>query len=696
MEQSNKNLEKTILKYSINERGIGRLEWNDPESDLNMLSSKALKELKELLPELEKNSVKVLVLVLKNLAGADLRELKDISQEVFARQLDEAHEIFNRFESLKATKIAVLKGVCLGGGLELALTCDYRLAANSPKTRFGLPEVQLGLIPGLGGCFRLPRRVGLKAGLEMILSGKTFPAKFALDVGLVDEKMPDPLLEEQAMVLACQVIKGEKEAHPSQKFKPNSWKKFLLEGFLFRSFIFFLAKKKLLLKTKGFYPAPLKAWQVVRKTFRSSLSKSLLMEKEAFLEMVFTSESQNLIRLFFLKIQVEKREAVVYRSGPWKVGVLGAGIMGGGIARLLADKGQSVRLRDLKAADLSSVFKKADEFWTGQVSQGKVKPWEWQKKRDHLSLTQDLSGFSKMDIVIEALPEDKTLKRQVFREMGGHLTPDQVVASNTSSLSIGDLASAYPWPERVVGMHFFNPVHKMPLVEIVRTERSDSSAVSRAFCLAKKLGKVPVIVKDSPGFIVNRLLMPYLSEALWFFMEGYNIKEVDRCYTQEFGFSIGPFRLMDEVGLDLCLKVIESFEAAGLSVFLPAGVKEILQNLGSGRKQGSGFYRYKKRSIKVSKKTFQLQKSSLEINSTECIHRGLYRLINEALRIREEGVAREEDIDLAGVLGMGFPPFLGGPVKYARDRGLSVIENGLKDFFQRLGPRFAPESSLFR
>ena len=549
-----------------------------------------------------------------------------------------------------------------------------------------------------------------------------------------------------------------------------------METFLLRSLVFFRVGKILRRKTKGFYPAPIKALRVIKKTFRSSLLKSLQVEKEAFLEVFFSSESRNLIRLFFLKTQAgrtedffpetesflrqpgqkvsgdsvlmkKKKDAVVYGSGlsveggweeipakaemtamgrdssnlqssnrkrtllgkkdpkktsgkplidSWKVGVLGAGVMGGGMARLLADKGQSVRLRDLRPAALSSVAKQADEFWAEQFSRGKIKQGEWRKKKDHFSLTRNLSGFSQMDIVIEALPEDKALKKQALKELGSHLTPDQIVASNTSSLNIGDLASACPCPGRVVGMHFFNPVHKMPLVEIVRTNQSDDSAVSRIFRLAKQLGKIPVIVKDRPGFIVNRLLMPYLSEALWLFMEGYNIKEVDHCFTHGFGFPLGPFRLMDEVGLDLCLKVMRSFEAAGLSVFFPTTGERVLQDLGSGRKQGSGFYRYGRKSLTISKEAFSFQNPGLKLHSTECIHRGLYRLINEALRIREEGVAPEEDIDLAGVLGMGFPPFLGGPLKYARDRGLSVIEQDLQDFSHRLGPRFAPDPAVFK
>ena len=745
MSYSNKDSEKEVLKYSMEDNGIGLLEWNEIEHSVNVLSSKVLKELENLLLHLENNTPKVLILISKNpksfIGGVDLRELKEISSKAeLSRYLDKVHEVFNRFETLKATKIAAIHGVCLGGGLELALICDYRLASDSPETQFGLPEVKLGLIPGFGGCFRLPRRAGVKVGLEMVLSGKIIPAKVALNASLVDEVLPPSLLERQALTLAKQVIRGEKAEHPSQKFKPKNWKESLIDSFLFRHFLFFKARKVLLQKTKGFYPAPLQAWEVIKKTYlESSLSKALSQEKKAFLDVALTSESRNLTRLFFQKSQAKKQNNYFMETEPlldqrlkvkkdlsksfltneierdfirtaekqranerdkgsccssYKVGILGAGVMGGGIARFLVDKGQSVRLRDVKEEALIQTFKQAGEFWEKQVTQGKIKQWERQKKEDHLSLTQDFSGFSKMDFIIEALPENIALKKQALREIGRHLTSSQILASNTSSLSLGDLASSYPWPERFVGMHFFNPVHKMPLVEIVKTDQSDDFAIGKAFQLVKQLGQIPVIVKDSPGFIVNRLLMPYLSEALWFLTEGHHIKEVDYYYTHKFGFPMGPFRLMDEVGLDLCLKVIQSFEAAGLPANLPDGAKNILQGLCPGRKQGEGFYIYGQKSLKVSEKARQFHKSGMETNSEECVNRGLYRMINEATRIREEGVAREEDIDLAMVLGMGFPPFLGGPLKYARDKGFLVVEKKLRDFAYRLGPRFTPDPAL--
>ena len=742
MEKLNKNSGKKVLRWSIDKNGIGWLEWKETESSVNVLSTKALQELESLLPDLEKSSIKVLILISKNpgtfLAGADLRELQaTASKEILSQYLDRVHDVFNRFEALPATKIAAIHGACLGGGLELVLTCDYRLASDSSSTRFGLPEVKLGLIPGFGGCFRLPRRVGLKSGLEMILSGRIFPGKAVLGKGLLDEVVPSSLLEKRVADFAHQVIRGERKTHPSQKFEPKKWKSGLQEKFLFRPLIFFKARSSLLKKTKGFYPAPLKAWQVIKKNYlKASLPEALKEERNAFLDVALTPESRNLIRLFFLTRQAKKQknhfvssESLLNRkfklqrssddsflpdkftasaggisrqnnynseknvfSFPCKVGVLGAGVMGGGIAHLLADKGQRVWLRDVKEEALVQSFQKARKFWKEQMIRGKIKEREKRKKEDHFSLISDFSDFSKMDFIIEALPEDRDLKKNVLREIGNHLTPSQIFVSNTSSFSVEDLAASYPWPEQFVGMHFFNPVYKMPLVEVVKTNRSKDSVVAQVFQLAKQLGKIPVMVKDSPGFIVNRLLMPYLSEALWLLTEGHSVKRVDDFYTYNFGFPMGPFRLMDEVGLDLCLKVLQSFENTGLSVYLPDGAKNILQAFSSGRKEGEGFYIYGKKSLKVSDKARIFQKSAIKTDSMECIHRGLYRMINEAFQIKEEGIAQEEDIDLAMVLGIGFPPFLGGPLKYARDQGMNVIKKGLQGFSGRLGPRFTPHS----
>ena len=742
------------------------MDWDDPAGPLNVLSQKALAEWENLLPVLEKSYLKALVFVSrKPLAGMDLKGWEGFkTKEGMGRFLDRAGGVFQRMKALKAVKIAVIHKTCLGAGLELALLCDRLLTSDSPEIRLGLPEVRLGLIPALGGTFHLPRRVGMKTGLNMILTGKTLPPREALQTGLVDEIIPAEILEKKAE----EALKGNVPA-PCLGKKAQGFTEGLTESFLGRSLLFLQASKRLQEKTKGFYPAPRSALKVIKKNRGSvCLKEALTLEKQAFLELAFGPESQNLIRLFLLKTE-SKKEGRLFPSGAlrgdltsppavrakeaketagamgaavarsphlskaindplleknagrqkdvpetsrenpsghkvfkkfsrrgFQVGVLGAGVMGGGIAGLLADRGHKVRVRDVRAEALSRALRETEALWEKDRRAGRLSGRELKKKRDSLSFTTELSGFSQMDIVIEALPEDEDLKKKALQEIGAVLTPLQVTVTNTSSLKVGELAKAYPYPDRFLGMHFFHPVRKMPLVEIVRLDQSGESAVRRVFQLAVQLGKTPVGVKDSPGFIVNRLLLPYLSEALWLLTEGYSVCQTDRLWRDEFGFPVGPFQLMDEVGPELCLKAAENFKRAGSPVYFPEKAPELLRELSGGRKKGEGFYIYGRKPLRVNEKVRRFQKDGLKPSFDECVKRGLYRLINGAVQMRKEGTARQTDIDLALTLGAGFPPFLGGPLKYAGDRGFSLIGEELRKLADKRGRRFHPHPAFFR
>ena len=363
---------------------------------------------------------------------------------------------------------------------------------------------------------------------------------------------------------------------------------------------------------------------------------------------------------------------------------------------MLADRGLKARVRDVREEALSRTLRETEALWEKDLQAGRISPWERQKKRDNLSFTTELSGFCEMDIIIEALPEDEDLKKKALQEVGALLTPRQVTVTNTSSLSVKELAKAFPYPHRFAGMHFFQPVRKMPLVEIVRTDLSEEAALRQVFQLAVFLGKTPVAVKDSPGFIVNRLLLPYLSEALWLLMEGYCVRQTDRLWREEFGFPVGPFRLMDEAGPGLCLKAAENLRKAGLPVYFPEKAPELLQSLKEGRKEGEGFYIYREgKPLRVNEKVRRFQKPGLKASFDECVKRGLYRLINEAVKAREEGAGRAEDIDLALVSGAGFPPFFGGPLRYAEERGISFIGEELRRLSKDRGERFHPHPAFF-
>ncbi len=687
------------LHLKTKEQNIGWIEWDDPSSSTNVLSVHLLDEFSQLVDRLEKEDFKVLVLVSKKpsvfIAGADIKDIQNIdSKEDFKKVLDKAHNVLNRFEKLKASKIAAINGACLGGGFELALAFDYRLAADSPKVKIGLPEVKLGLLPGFGGCIRCPRLVGLKTSLDMILTGKNYPAKVALKKSLVHEVVPSAILNERVLELARDILNGKKEPHPSQKYKPKNLIEFILEK-VFKQIIFFISKQKILKETKGFYPAPLKALKVIQKTYGSShLEKSLKKETEAFCEVAVTSESKNLIRIFFLMNQIKKQKKSEQIKPINQIAVLGAGVMGSGIAYLCADRGYNTRLKDIQAESISKSLNHANNLWKKQYKRRRLTTHQWDKNKFLLSGSLNYSGFSNMDLVIEAISEDQDIKEKVISESAKHLNPSTIFASNTSSLSISKLAKSYPWPERFVGIHFFNPAYKMPLVEIIKTDQNDEKTLASAFEFAKSLGKIPVIVKDSPGFIVNRMLMPYLTEALWLLKDGNNIKEVDRYYTHKFGLPMGPFRLMDEVGLDICTNVISIFQKSGLKQLdVPQNTEKLTEVLGLGKKEGKGFYIYEGEDYLINKKTSFFQKEKILSTPEDIINRGIYRIINEGRKLLEESVVtNENDIDIAMMFGIGFPPFLGGPMNYAKHLGLQKIKTQLKEFSKKLGSRFEPYS----
>ncbi len=609
--------------------------------------------------------------------------------------LDKAHNLFCRFERLKASTIAVIHGACLGGGLEWALCFDYRLVSASPQTRLALPEVQLGLIPGLGACFRLPRLIGLRPSLSLMLTGKSLSAKQAMDIALVDERVPPFVLEGRAWELAKEIAEGKKTAHPKTDYKSRRPLSFIMEK-IGKSAICFLAKKQILKKTKGFYPAPLKALEAVQSAYGRSIA--LKTDTEAFWKMSQTPPAQNLMRLWALMDQAKKIKS---SSAPpraiERVGVLGAGVMGRAIACLFADRGFKVRLIDNNKESLCQALRWIEQIWERKKQKRQLSDHALKQKMTHLSVSENLWGLSTLDLVIEALPENKKLKQSVIQEVSKKLNPHCLLASNTSSLRLSELAQSSCRPENFFGLHFFNPAHKMPLAEIGLMDRREAFPLRSIQLALKKLGKIPLLVKDSPGFIVNRLLVAYLTEALLLFDEGCGIERVDRCYRDQFGFPAGPFALMDKIGLTVCVESVAHLNRAGLNFPAPHWTPKLSQTLGSGEKSGAGFYIYNNKKISLNKKAEELRGSHPRpsLSDETIIQRGIYRMINEGWRLLKDGIAgSEEDIDLALVLGAGFPPFRGGPMRYARSLGLSQVKSRLEELAEQYGPRFKLGQSL--
>ena len=692
------------LSFSIKENSIGWLEWDQPNSSTNLLSLSFIEELSSILNEIEQAKPKACVVVSKKdrifCAGADIKEIQKIKTKKEMQEiLDKVHNLFYRFEQLNLAKIVAIQGSCLGGGLEWALCFNYRLVADSLSIQIGLPEVQLGLIPGFGGCLRLPRLIGLKKSLNMILTGKSVNPKQAHKAGLVDEKVPSLILEKRALELAREIVKGNKQAQPKKDYKDIKPYFFFLEKILKKA-LYFVAKKQILKKTKGFYPAPLKALEVIQKTYGFPLCKKKLeIETGAVCELSQTSESKNLIRLFTMidktkKIKVCKEFQLQKQKPIERVGVLGAGVMGRSIAYLFADKGFKVRLIDKKEQSLCESLIWTKKLWEQQKQRENINSYKLKQKMNNLSVSENFWGVSTLDLVIEALPENKKLKQDLISDISKKLNPSCLFASNTSSLCISDLAKSSLHPKNFFGLHFFNPAYKMPLIEISLTNQQTEFPLNTILQVLKKLGKVPLLIKDSPGCIVNRLLIIYLTEALLLYQEGCEIKNIDHCYRDQFGLPLGPFELMDKIGLDTCVEVISHLVEAGLKIESPKWTYVFPKILdGLGEKSGKGFYIYNKKKPSLNEKTKDLERIKQKhlISDEKIIQRGIYRMINEGKKLLEDKISKsEDDIDLALILGMGFPPFLGGPMNYGKNIGFSKIKKQLEEFENQYGRRFKP------
>lgn len=687
---------------------VALVEWDLVGEKVNKLSSPVMARFKEITEELKKSSYKAVVMISRKpkifIAGADIEEIEKLdTQEAFKGVLVRAHEIFNAFEDLPMPTIAAINGACLGGGLELSMTCDYRIATDDDSTRIGLPETKLGIIPGFGGCVRLPRIVGLQAALDIILAGKAVPGKKAFKMGLVDECVPAQMLEEKALKMAESIAsKGKRKKY----FEGKGMAK-VLDSFVGRPLVFSQARKMLLSQTKGFYPAPEKALEVIKKTYGSSnREKALQIEMEGFCEVAVTEVSKNLINLFFMMEEVKKQTGITGKDvkpiNVKSMGVLGAGTMGGGIAYVAADKGVEVRLKDINNQAIALGLKSASDIWLKDVKKRRLSTHDMDRKMAHISGGLDFSGFAKLDLVVEAIVEDMGIKQKVLAETEKNVKADCILATNTSSLSVNEMAKPLARPENFVGMHFFNPVNKMPLVEVIRGEKSSDVAVATVFDLSKKMGKTPVVVKDGPGFLVNRLLMPWMIEGMFLLEDGMSIEKTDKYFANKFGMPMGPFRLMDEVGLDVCVKVVKIFhKALGDRIEVPKVAEKLIATGRLGRKNGRGFYLYDESGKQLSidqaiYKDLGLNSPTDPLTEKECIERGIYQMINEAALalIEDRIVERAQEVDLAMIMGTGFPPFRGGLLKYADYVGTKNIVEALEMYTSRISPRYKPSVPL--
>lgn len=706
------------IKFSIDNNGVANLIFDLEGEKVNKLTTATLLELEEILDNIASNQ-EIKILLFKSdkkgifIAGADINEIRDIASENDAyRKVSEGQEILGKIEALPFPSIAIINGACMGGGLELALACTYRVATTNPKTKLGLPEVNLGIIPGFGGTQRLPRLIGLSESLGMILAGKTIDAKKALKIGLIDLIIREEFFEKSLNDFITAILKEGEDHHILENRNHICKKRFFQENLLLGKFIiFYFAKKNLLEKTKGQYPAPLAALDVIIKTYNiDSRKDGFKIEAEEFSKLAYGPICKNLIGLFFTGEEIKKDSGTHNKEISTKkinnAGLLGAGIMGGGIAWLFSNYDIPVRMKDITQNAIALGYNQVLKIYSQLKKIRKYDDNQINIKLDRITSAIDYTGFDISDIVIEAIVENMDIKKKSLAELENNLKADAIIASNTSSLSITEMGSVLKHPERFAGMHFFNPVNRMPLVEVIRGDKTSDNTVASIVTLAKDLGKTPIVVKDVPGFLVNRILLPYINEAGFLSLEGSNFKKVDKI-IEKFGMPMGPFTLADVVGIDVGYKVAKILhDGYGDRMKVCPLLEEISHNKELlGKKSNKGFFKYNKDGKTLSanseinsvirrvREKNNIKKSYL--NDQDIIDRCMLIMINEASRCLEEGVVKNARyLDMAIIMGAGFPAFRGGILRYADQFGIKHTVGRLKEFSKKYGSRFEPSQLL--
>lgn len=679
------------LHLSHEPGGIAVITFDRPGAGANLFDLATLDELAAALDTLEAAPPRALVLTGAKpkifFAGADIQGFSTVRDPETIRAIARrGQDLFNRIADLPCPTVAAIHGQALGGGCEMALACDGRVLSDSRDTRIGLPEILLGILPAWGGSHRLPRLIGLVPALDLILAGKTVPAQRALMLGLADQVVPRECLLEAAASLAA-------------RGKPVRKKFRWPELSLLRSSVHRNARARLMAKTRGLYPAPLKALEVVMAGFDRPRDEALRLEQDGLAELMLTPECANLIRVFFLQERAKKiRVADAPPESPAavrRIAVVGAGVMGAGIAQWHAVRGQEVLLRDVSPEAVNAGLRRIGGLFADAVKRHALSKTEARQGLDRIvPLTGD-TPLSRAELVIEAAPETLEVKRGLFAALDRDAPETAILATNTSALSIDRIADAVRDPARVIGLHYFNPVHQMQLVEVVRGPRTSPAVVARAVAFAQAAGKLPVVVRDAPGFVVNRVLMPYLVEAALLFAQGAPMERIDGAML-DFGMPMGPLRLLDEVGADTALQVATFLAGAFPDRMRVPSVLEAMVRAGAtGRKAGAGFYLHAGRSKGAPKPNpastaWGEGAAAASLTREELTRRMVFPMINECARcVAGEVAASADDADFAMVFGAGFAPFRGGPLKYAESLGVRTVVDTL-DQWAKDDPRFAP------
>ncbi|MFI3311494.1 fatty acid oxidation complex subunit alpha FadJ [Ewingella allii] len=697
------NQPDSAFKLTFTNQHVGIITIDVPNEKVNTLKAEFVEQIGTILQKAQQYSqLKGLVLISGKtdsfIAGADISMISGCKTAREASELaTKGQTVMSHISAFPVPVVAAIHGACLGGGLELALACHSRICSLDDKTQLGLPEVQLGLLPGSGGTQRLPRLIGAPKALDMMLTGRSIRAKQAQRMGLVDDAVPQSILLQTAIE---RVLQGRKTR------APLPWQARLAGGPLGKALLFSVVRKKTRAKTHGNYPATEKIIDVVKQGLDSGRTSGYQAEAEAFGELVMTPQSAALRGLFFASTALKKERGADADPLPLRrVGILGGGLMGGGIANVTATRaGLPVRIKDINQEGIRHALKYSWDLLEKRVRRGRLKKAEQQRQMMLISGTTDYSGFERVDLVVEAVFEDLALKQKMVAEIEQNASEHTVFASNTSSLPIHDIAATASRPQNVIGLHYFSPVDKMPLVEVIPHAGTSEQTISTTVALAKKQGKTAIVVGDSAGFYVNRILAPYINEAARCLLEGEPIEHIDKALV-DFGFPVGPLQLLDEVGIDVGTKIIPILvNALGPRFAAPRALDAVLEDGRKGRKNGKGFYLYADKGRPAKKKQADpsiyrlLNLSPKQQQGGELIARRCVMLmLNEAVRCLDENVIRSaRDGDIGAVFGIGFPPFLGGPFRYIDQLGGAEVLKTLQGLQQHYGEHFAPCPGLIR
>ncbi|WP_201579839.1 fatty acid oxidation complex subunit alpha FadB [Psychrobacter sp. Pi2-52] len=675
------------ITVTMLEDGIANMQYNAENESVNKFDAETNKQFGEAVSALEKaDNVKGLIVTSAKgvfIAGADITEFVGSFKKSESEIKDwvvHVNDAFNRFEDLPFPKVAAINGAAMGGGCEMTLVCEYRVMSD--KAIIGLPETQLGIFPGFGGTVRSTRIIGIDNALELIATGSPKKALAALKLGLVDATVPADDLQDAAIDLVKKCISGELDwkAKREEKLAPVKLNQ-LEQAMAFNS-----AKGAIFAKANPKqYPAPAIAIETIEKHVNLSRDKAIEVEAAGFAKAAKTPQAESLVGLF-LNDQLVKKLAKKHSKQAHDISeaaVLGAGIMGGGIAYQAASKGLPIIMKDIKSEQLDLGMGEASKLLGKMVERGKMTPAKMGETLSRIRPTLNYGDFAETDIVIEAVVENPNVKRAVLKEVEGLVKDDCILASNTSTISITFLAEALERPENFVGMHFFNPVHRMPLVEVIRGEKSSEEAIATTVALASKMGKVPVVVNDCPGFLVNRVLFPYFGAFDLLLKQGADFAHVDKV-MEKFGWPMGPAYLIDVVGLDTGVHgaaVMADGFPDRMKPDYKGAIQYLYENERLGQKNGVGFYKYEMDKRGKPKKvadeaTYELLKTTTDSEKQEfddqaIIDRTMLAFCNETVRCLEDNiVSTPSEADMAMIMGVGFPPFRGGPCRYIDQMGL--------------------------